>query len=230
LSANSSVLQHQFDTLEQQQEAGQLGMWLFLATELMIFGGLFTGYTVFRWAYPVAFAQASGHLLWVIASVNTAVLLTSSFTMAMAVWGAQAGRRNVLIGCLAATVLLGLVFLVLKVYEYAVDVDEGLVPVAGVFNTSEEMWPHWRDAGVSKAEFMLQARVFFSIYFVMTGLHALHMIGGMSVIGWLIVEARKGRFTPEYHPQIELTGLYWHFVDIVWIFLLPMLYLIGHSH
>jgi cytochrome c oxidase subunit 3 len=230
LSANPSVLQHQFDNLEQQRAAGTLGMWLFLATELMIFGGLFTGYTVYRWLYPVAFGEASQQLLWVIAAVNTAVLLTSSFTMALAVWGAQTGRRNVLIGCLALTVLLGLVFLVLKVFEYGVDINEGLVPVQESFNTSEELWKGWRDAGVSRGEYLLQVRLFFVIYFVMTGLHALHMIGGISVLGWLILEARKGRFTPEYHPLVELTGLYWHFVDIVWIFLLPMLYLIGHSH
>jgi cytochrome c oxidase subunit 3 len=223
-------LQHQFDSLEQQREAGTLGMWLFLATELMIFGGLFTGYTVYRWLYPVAFAEASSHLLWVIAAVNTAVLLTSSFTMALAVWGAQTGRRNVLIGCLSLTILLGLVFLALKGYEYAVDIHEGLVPVPESFNTSESLWKGWRDAGVSRAEYLMHVRLFFVIYFVMTGLHALHMIGGISVLGWLIVEARKGRFTPEYHPQVELTGLYWHFVDIVWIFLLPMLYLIGHTH
>ena len=228
MSANASVLQHQFDNLEQQRRAGTLGMWIFLATELMIFGGLFTGYTVFRWLYPVAFAEASGHLLWGIASVNTAVLLTSSFTMALAVWGAQTGRRNVIVGCLSLTLLLGLTFLALKVYEYSVDFEEGLVPVRGMFRTSG--WRGWQEAHVNLAEYLLQLRVFFSIYFVMTGLHALHMIGGMSVLAWLIVEARKGRFTPEYHPQVELTGLYWHFVDVVWIFLLPMLYLIGHSH
>ena len=229
MSANSSVLQHQFDDLEQQREAGTLGMWIFLATELMIFGGLFTAYTVYRWLYPVAFAEASSHLLWVVAAVNTAVLLTSSFTMALAVWGAQTGRRNVLIGCLALTLSLGLVFLVLKVYEYGVDIEEGLVPLRESFNTSPKLWERWRDAGVSRGEYLLQVRLFYVIYFVMTGLHALHMIGGISMLTWLIVEARKGRFTPEYHPQVELTGLYWHFVDIVWIFLLPMLYLIGHT-
>jgi cytochrome c oxidase subunit 3 len=228
------ALAPQFDNLEQQREAGTLGMWIFLATELMIFGGLFTAYTVYRCLWPVAFAEGSRHLLWGIASLNTVVLLSSSFTMALAVYGAQTGRRNVLVGCLALTCLLGLTFLGLKFYEYVVDFQEGLVPGQRFFEVfkpdGSPRWEGYRELGIRLEDYVQQVQMFFVIYFVMTGLHATHMIIGIGLLTWLILEARKGRFTPEYHPQVELTGLYWHFVDIVWIFLLPILYLIGHGH
>jgi cytochrome c oxidase subunit 3 len=222
------ALAHHFDNLEQQTEAATLGMWVFLATEVMIFGGLFTGYLVYRWLYPVAWAQASSHLLWVVASVNTVVLLSSSFTVVLAVYGAQTNNRRLLVGCLVLTLVLGLVFLVLKFYEYAVDYHDGLIPLPGQFNTDVNLWSRWTESGVTFDEYTRQVKLFYILYFVMTGLHATHMIVGMAILVWLIAEARKGRFTPEYHPQVELFGLYWHFVDIIWIFLLPLLYLIGH--
>ncbi len=242
MSVEHAVGQHpalapQFDNLEQQREAGTLGMWIFLATELMIFGGLFTGYVVYRWAYAVAWAEASSHLIWQLASLNTVVLLTSSFTMALAVYGAQTGKRNVLVGCLALTFLLGLGFLVIKGAEYVIDYHDGLVPLKKTFATHDEhgreKWTRYRERGqptVTREEYLREVRLFYTLYFIMTGLHATHMVIGLGLLAWLIRDARRGRFTPDYHPQVELTGLYWHFVDIVWIFLLPMLYLIGHGH
>ncbi|MCI0460091.1 MAG: cytochrome c oxidase subunit 3 family protein [Gemmataceae bacterium] len=228
------ALAHHFDTLEQQRDAGTLGMWIFLATELMIFGGLFTGYAVFRCLYPVAFAEGSSHLKWWLASINTAVLLTSSLTMALAVYGAQTGKRNYLLGGLAGTIGLGTLFLVFKAYEYTSEYHEGLIPTEALFavekvegGQTKQLWVRYQKAGVSRTEYQRQVRVFFSLYFVMTGLHATHMIIGLGVLIWLVREARRGRFTPEYHPQVELFGLYWHFVDVVWIFLLPLLYLVG---
>lgn len=214
-----SSLAHHFDDLEQQGEAAQLGMWVFLVTEIMIFGGLFAAYAVYRYLFADAFSRASGELNWLLASVNTVVLITSSLTMAMAVYGVQTNRRRVLIGYLALTVLLGCIFLGLKGWEYREDFDKGLVPVEGVFNA--ELFP---ESTVSELK---QIRLFLVLYFVMTGLHALHMVGGMVVLLVLIGMARWGAFSAEHHPEVELTGLYWHFVDVVWIFLLPLLYLAG---
>jgi cytochrome c oxidase subunit 3 len=235
LSANHHpALAHHFDDLEQQTEAGTLGMWLFLATEVMVFGGLFTAYIVYRYQYPVAFHEASTHLIWWLASINTAVLLTSSLTMALAVHAAATGSRRGQVTFLALTALLGLTFLVIKFVEYGIDYQDGLVPLRGMFEevkeNGEPKWVGASAAGVPYAAYVQQVKMFFVIYYIMTGLHATHMVIGLGLLSWLIVGARRGRFTPEYHPQVELTGLYWHFVDVIWIFLLPLLYLIGKAH
>jgi cytochrome c oxidase subunit 3 len=229
------ALAHHFDDLEQQREAGTLGMWLFLATEVMVFGGLFTAYAVYRWSYPVAFQEASSHLLWELASLNTAVLLTSSLTMALAVHAAATGNRRQLLLFLAATALLGATFLGIKFYEYHVDYEENLIPFPG-FTFAErsadrkELWTGYERVPVSRPEYVREVKLFYVMYFMMTGLHALHMIIGLGVMAWVMREAARGRFTPDYHPQVELFGLYWHFVDLVWIFLLPLLYLLGGTH
>lgn len=211
-ATSSSALAHQFDSLEQQREASTLGMWVFLVTEVLFFGGLFTSYIVYRSLNPFAFAEVSRHLDIALGTINTAVLICSSFTMALAVYGAQIGKRRMIVGFLILTILLGLVFIGIKFYEYYQKFVEHLVP------GSSFSFP---------APYMQEAEMFFSLYFAMTGLHALHMIIGVGLLTWLILLARRGRFTPEYHSPVELTGLYWHFVDIIWIFLYPLLYLIG---
>ncbi len=205
------ALQHHFDNLDQQFEASALGMWLFLVTEILFFGGLFTAYLVYRIAYPEAFADASHHLNIVLGGINTAVLIASSLTMAMAVYAAQLGRRNAQVIFLLATLALGLVFLGIKAVEYSHKFEEGLVP--GINFVFEGRDP-------------IHSQLFFSLYFVMTGLHALHMIVGIGIMTVLTVMAWRGRFTKAYHTPVEVSGLYWHFVDIVWIFLFPLLYLI----
>jgi len=206
---------HQFDDAAQQQQAATLGMWVFLCTEIMMFGGLFTGYTVYRHAYLAGFAAASRHLDVILGAINTAVLITSSFTMAMAVHSAQIGKRTALTGFLLATILLGCVFLSIKGVEYARKFQEHLVP-----------GPDFQfDPGLRR-----QAYVFISFYFAMTGLHALHMIVGIGLLSWLVVGTMRGRFSSAYHTPVEITGLYWHFVDIVWIFLFPLLYLVERHH
>jgi cytochrome c oxidase subunit 3 len=220
-ATTSSPLAHHFDDLEQQHGAANLGMWTFLVTEVMIFGGLFAAYAVYRWAYPTAFAAASDSLLWELATLNTVVLLSSSFTMVLAVHGAQVGNRKFLVNGLLGTIGLGILFLVLKFYEYHVDYVEGLIPISGWFH-GEHFHEHAEDS-----TFLGHVRLFMVLYFVMTGLHAIHMIIGMGILGWLVYKARRGDFTPEHHPQVELVGLYWHFVDVVWIFLFPLLYLSG---
>jgi cytochrome c oxidase subunit 3 len=212
VSERVGALAAHFEDLDQQHAAGWLGMWVFLATEVMFFGGLFTGYAVYRWRYPAAFAAASGELEVKLGAVNTAVLICSSLTMALAVHAAQQGRRRTLVGFLAATMVLGAAFLGIKGIEYAHKFEHHLVP-GGAFLFAD---PHARPA-----------EVFFSFYFGMTGMHALHMVIGLGVLAVLLGQAWRGRFTPEHHAGIEMAGLYWHFVDIIWIFLFPLLYLIG---
>jgi cytochrome c oxidase subunit III len=210
-------LAHHFESLEQQRDAGRLGMWVFLGTELMVFGGLFTGYAAYRASYPEAFAAASQHLNLLIGGVNTVVLLTSSLTMALAVRAAQIGERRALVTFLLLTALLGTGFMVLKAIEYYEDYRDQLVP-GFAFDPLE-----WRSIGV-KPE---QAALFLLCYYCMTGLHALHLIAGITILLILAVLAGRGAFPRENYAPVELTGLYWHFVDIVWIFLLPLLYLVG---
>jgi cytochrome c oxidase subunit 3 len=210
-NAKTGALAHQFDDEQQQRQAATLGMWVFLCTEVMMFGGLFTGYTVYRHAYLAGFAAGSRHLDVLLGAVNTAVLITSSFTMAMAVRSAQLGRRSRLVGFLLATMAFGCVFLSIKGVEYARKFEEHLVPGYD-FQFDPALWR--------------QAYVFISFYFAMTGLHALHMIVGIGLITWLVTKAARGRFSARHHTPVEIVGLYWHFVDIVWIFLFPLLYLI----
>jgi len=205
-------LQHHFDNLEQQFEASALGMWLFLVTEILFFGGLFTAYMIYRLAYPEAFAEASQELDVVLGGINTAVLIGSSLTMALAVWSAQLGKRSGQLLFLGLTIGLGLVFLGIKAVEYSHKFEHHLVPGPNFLFESARDPQH--------------AQLFFSLYFVMTGLHALHMVVGIGLMAVLSVMAFKGRFTKAYHTPVEVSGLYWHFVDIVWIFLFPLLYLI----
>ena len=210
------ALAHHFSSMEQQREAGTLGMWFFLVTEIMFFGGLFTTYMVYRTWHPAAFAAASHELDVPLGSINTIVLIGSSLTMALAVYSAQTGKRRAIVGFLSLTLLLGLVFLGIKFLEYYHKFEEHHIPGSS-FVFPE---PYRRDA-----------QIFFSLYFGMTGLHALHMIIGAGILTVLIVKAWRGRFSPEYHSPVELSGLYWHFVDIIWIFLFPLLYLVGrHLH
>ena len=209
-------LQHHFDTMEQQREASSFGMWLFLVTEILFFGGLFTAYTVYRHQYSRAFAEASRHLDIALGTFNTAVLIVSSLTMALAVWSASVGRRKGIIVFLLLTMALGGVFLGVKAVEYSHKFHDHLVP-----------GPSFQFPGPDARA----AEIFFSLYFTMTGLHAAHMVIGIGLLTALLLQARKGRYTPEYHTPVEVSGLYWHFVDIVWIFLFPLLYLIGrHIH
>jgi cytochrome c oxidase subunit 3 len=210
---HSPALAHHFDSLEQQKEASTLGMWVFLVTEVLFFGGLFLTYTVYRHLYPAAFAAASHELNIILGGINTAVLITSSLTMALAVHASQTGRRRQLMLLLVTTMVLGLVFLGIKSAEYYAKFTEHYIP-----------GPSFRFPEVELAQ---HAQIFFSLYFVMTGLHALHMIIGLGIMLVMLWWAWNGTITTEYHSPIEISGLYWHFVDIVWIFLFPLLYLIG---
>jgi cytochrome c oxidase subunit III len=280
-------LQHQFEDMKQQEESVSIAMWMFLAQEIMFFGGLFTAYLVFRSRFPMAFAAGSNHLDAFWGGLNTIVLIVSSLTMALTVFYAQKGNRNMQIILILLTMLFGSVFLGVKAIEYKDKYDHGLVPVQG-WNKRTKATDHVSetkftlpfetralaaDAGsgavvahpnprgnfmisesdlelVHQAEkggylteserigyysngvpdlnkFRDRVQLFFWIYFVMTGLHALHMIIGLGVMAWLLLKAWKNTFSAEYFAPVEIAGLYWHFVDIVWIFLFPLLYLLG---
>jgi len=207
------ALAHHFEDLEQQKEASSFGMWVFLVTEIMFFGGLFCAYLIYRRANFAAFAEASATLDITLGAFNTAVLIGSSLTMALAVWSAQMSRRKLVVLFLLATFVLGGVFLGVKVVEYGHKFHEHHVPGRHFEWNSEAT-----EAG---------AEMFVSLYFAMTGLHASHMVVGMALILFLLVPAWRGRYGRDYYNPIECFGLYWHFVDIVWIFLFPLLYLIG---
>ncbi|MEZ4869157.1 MAG: cytochrome c oxidase subunit 3 family protein [Caldilineaceae bacterium] len=206
-----TALGHHFEDLAQQREANTLGMWAFLATEVLFFGGLFAAYLVYRSAYPTAFAQGSEHLNMALGAINTGVLLTSSLTVALSVHAAELRARYRLLLFMLLTFVLGVIFLSIKGFEYYQEYTENLIP------TINFAW---------EGENAAQAMLFFVLYFFMTGLHALHMIIGLSVLLIMMVCAWRGWYEADTMP-VERFGLYWHFVDIVWVFLFPLLYLVG---
>jgi len=213
-------LAHQFEDLEQQQESDTLGIWLFLVTEIMFFGAVFAAYAIYRGLYFSAFESGSRILDIRLGAANTIVLLGSSLTMALSVRSAQTGNRRALVFFLIATMILGGAFLGVKAYEYNQKFVEHIVPSLD-WAPEGEVLARLAPGGLQHAE------LYFFFYFAMTGLHAIHMIIGMGLLLWLVFRARKGSFTPRYFAPVEVVGLYWHFVDIVWIFLFPLLYLIG---
>ena len=206
-------LQHHFDDMAQQIDASTLGMWVFLVTEIMFFGGLFTAYLVYRHAYSEGFAEASHHLNVTWGAVNTIVLIVSSLTMALAVRSAQiSAPARTQVAWIAATMVLGAAFLGVKAIEYTDKFTHHLVPGPNF---------HW------EGKHPAPAQIFYSLYFCMTGLHALHMIIGLGIMTVIGIMAWRRQFDADYYTPVEIAGLYWHFVDIVWIFLFPLLYLIG---
>lgn len=223
-----------FRDADQQKEAATLGMWLFLGTEVLLFGGLFTGYFVYRHAYPEAWEFGSRKLYAIIGAVNTAVLLTSSLCVALAVHAAHAGDRTRVVRFLLLTIGFGAAFLGIKGYEYSKDYAEHLVPWSATFDplpagkaTADEHIPaRVRDDPRQLAAFARGVRLFMLFYFVMTLLHATHMVAGVGALAVLTWLAHRGRFSAGFYTPVEMAGLYWHFVDVVWVFLLPALYFV----
>ena len=222
-------LQHHFDTLGQQKSAASLGMWVFIAQEVMFFGGMFTAYLVYRLWYYAGYTAASRELDLVLGGINTVVLIASSLTVALAVHAAQEGKQKQIVGYLGATLLLGVAFLVIKYFEYESKLhihpahhaaaNVRLFPMAGWFYVDGELAP-----------IANQMRMFMVLYFALTGMHALHMIIGIGLLLVIIWMAHRGAFTPRWYTPVEIFGLYWHFVDIIWIFLFPLLYLVNRHH
>lgn len=234
-AAHQAPVAHQFEEFEQQKEANTLGMWAFLVTEVMFFGGLFMAYTLYRWAYLHDFVAASRTLSIAWGTINTFVLLFSSLTVVLSVRAAQMNNRRGLILWLIVTIILGFAFLGIKGIEYRDKFVHHHVPGPNYQWHHEGHGPHpapEEATSAAQTEAFLQTRhtaLFFGLYFVMTGLHAIHMVIGIGVMSWLVVRTYLGHFNSAYYEPIEIGGLYWHFVDIVWIFLFPLLYLIDRS-
>ena len=205
-------LAHHFGEMEQQRESAKLGMWIFLLTEILLFGGLFAAYAIYRAWNPDMFYNAHKHLNIYLGSINTIVLISSSVTMALSIRSMQLNNKKRTVIFLVAALLMAAVFLVIKYFEYHHKFELGQLPgkyytYTGIEGTN----PH----------------IFFSIYFMMTGLHGIHVIAGMGLITWMLRKTMKNTFSPEYYTPLEMTGLYWHLVDMIWIFLFPLLYLVG---
>jgi cytochrome c oxidase subunit 3 len=205
---------HHYADAEQEFTSAKLGFWLFLATEILLFGGLFVAYVVFRHMYPEMFVDAHHNLNRTMGATNTVVLICSSLTMALAVRAAQTDKQKQLIGFLVVTLAFAFVFLVIKYFEYAEKIEHGLLP---------GFWynPH---AGPNSP---VNGNLFFGLYFMMTGLHGVHVLAGIVTITWILVRALKRHFGSGYYTPVELTGMYWHLVDLIWIYLFPLFYLIG---
>ena len=216
---HNPFLAHHFQSMEQQEESSVLGMWLFLAQEIMFFGGLFLAYAVMRAKHFDAWVTGSHSLDVSIGAINTIILLLSSFSVAMAVYYTQTGKKRQMISCLFITMGLGIAFLVIKwFFEYMPKISAGVFPGSA-----------WAPEYGALAAFPEQGnlQLFFYLYYVMTGMHALHMIVGFGILAVLIVMAYKDKFGPRYFMPVMLFGLYWHFVDIVWVFLFPLFYLVA---
>jgi cytochrome c oxidase subunit 3 len=201
---------HQFNDAAQQRDAATLGMWVFLATEVLFFGGMFLAYTVYRVSYPEAFVEASRHTLVWIGTINTGVLLVSSYVMVLGVYAAEHGNRVAARRFLYVTAALGVLFLVFKALEYTTEIGEHLLPGASFALGAHE-------------------QMFFYLYFTMTGVHALHVLIGVVMLGIFGIRLRRSAKHPPNATAVDLLGLYWHFVDIVWVFLFPLIYLVGRS-
>jgi len=241
-------LAHHFDTLEQQHDANLLGMWAFLLTEVLFFGGLFAAYTIYRYKYSAVFEEASNHLDIKLGALNTVILILSSLTMALAVRCSQTGNGLWTGNWLVLTMVFGFAFLGVKSMEWGHDYKVRLMPGKDFFwwqyaKAAKDMHTHGGghelpdmknvksdtnpELGVKGRQESEQARLFYLLYFCMTSLHALHMIVGFGIITIITYYAYKGAYSPDYYSPVENIGLYWHFVDIVWIFLFPLLYLLG---
>ncbi|HTR01752.1 MAG TPA: cytochrome c oxidase subunit 3 family protein [Thermoanaerobaculia bacterium] len=211
-------LRHHFTDLAAQREASSLGMWIFLVTEVLFFGGMFLAYAIYRETHRAAFEGASNLLDLKLGATNTVVLIVSSLTMALAVWASQQGRKNLITIFLLLTMALGTVFLGIKYLEYKQKFEHHEVPgphfVVPLNEETHQPLPR-------------QSEMFFSLYFCMTGLHAAHMIIGLGLLTWLLIKTRRNEFSVRYNTPVDMVGLYWHFVDVVWIFLFPLLYLLG---
>ncbi len=217
MAAKTALVEHQFATLDQQHRTATLGMWVFLATEIMVFGAIFGAFLSYRAIYPVEFDAVSSRLNVGIGGINTIVLLTSSLTMALSVYAIQVGRMRMLYWCLSLTAVLGASFLAIKGIEYYSDYRERLMPLVA-FDP-----PEWTAQQLDPG----RVQLFLTFYYFMTLLHALHLTIGIALIIVLIIGVAKNAITPVRYIRVEVIGLYWHFVDVVWIFLLPLLYLIG---
>jgi cytochrome c oxidase subunit III len=238
-SVGAGALKHHFEDIEQQRGAERLGMWMFLATEILFFGGVFLAYTVYRLYYPRDFADISGRLNIAVAGINTLLLLTSSMTATFAIRACQLGNRSALLRYVAVTFVLGAGFLGFKAYEYYQDYEEGLMPWRTNFGEElvhDPKHPHDPPATTANQQWERdqvspnRVRLFMTFYFCMTGIHGIHILVGLGVFGYLWYRGYMGWLTPDRYAAVEVSSLYWHLVDAIWLFLMPLLYLAGPHH
>ncbi|MEZ6143782.1 MAG: cytochrome c oxidase subunit 3 [Zavarzinella sp.] len=220
MSASHGALKHHFEDIEQQRGVERLGMWMFLTTEILFFGGAFLAYTVYRLQYSADFAHASSLLNVLIAGINTVLLITSSLTMTLAIRNAQLGERSKLIRNLLITAILGTAFMCFKAYEYYIDWEEHLIPWSDKFS----------QAHLPEGANPEKIKLFFCFYYGLTAIHGIHLIIGIGCVLYLVGRVYNGTMTPSYYAHVEVVSLYWHLVDAIWLFLMPLLYLAGpHS-
>jgi cytochrome c oxidase subunit III len=228
-SGNKHHFAHHFQSAEHEYNTSKFGTWAFLVTEILMFGGLFVGYIIFHQKYPEMFHMGSTFLDWKLGSLNTLVLLLSSLTMALSIYYAQHNNKEMTLFNLYATFLCACIFLVVKYFEYTHKLHLGLAPGhyfhPDMHHLGPEIEHHLEAFGDGSAKGNLA--MYFSFYFCMTGLHGSHVLAGMGLIGWLIVRTHRGEFNSDYFTPLECVGLFWHLVDLIWIYLFPLLYLIG---
>lgn len=212
-SASTHHFAHHFNSAEHEFDTSKFGVWLFLCTEILMFGGLFVGYAIFHNVHPEIFVEGSKFLDWRMGALNTVVLLISSFTMAMGIHFCQTNQKNKAVLNLTITLVCGLIFMVVKYIEYSHKIHVGLLP-GNLFSYQ----------GITSGA---NLPIYFSFYFCMTGLHGIHVLVGMGLILWVLLRARKGEFSSEYYTPVEGVGLFWHLIDLIWIYLFPLLYLVG---
>ena len=217
---HNSVLKHHFDDLSQQHASERLGMWMFLATEVMFFAGLFVAYTAYRFWYPAEFEFASSYMNVTYATINTLLLVTSSLTMTLAIRAAQLGDKKSLYRNLLITAALGTAFMVVKGFEYSHDIHEHILPGK---HFGGKIAQETAEKGLNPG----RVQLFLVFYFVMTGIHGVHLVIGIGCVLWLVLETYRGRMPPDNASTVEVVSLYWHLVDAIWLFLMPLLYLAG---
>lgn len=217
------VVPHHFESAEQAEVSSKLGLWLFLVTEILLFGGLFVAYIVYRAHFPGMFHEASHHLDKTMGAFNTVVLICSSFSMAMAVQMARENKAKIASILLTITLICAATFMVVKYFEYSHKFHDGIAPLYHDETGYHVGFSHFNHS-LFKHD---NANIFYSLYFVMTGIHGIHVLVGMGLIGWILRRNMKRQFSDEYYTPVDLTGLYWHLVDLIWIYLFPLMYLIG---
>ncbi len=218
---------HHFSSMQQEYEAGKQGVWIFMATEIMMFGGLFVGYFIYRFAYPEMYIAGGDSLNWVQGAANTLVLLVSSFTMAQAVTETMKGDNKKALKYVIVTTACAFIFLIVKYFEYSAKVHHGLFPGFDMWNPDMEyIKSHIRDTSLLANFSAENLRLFFVLYFAMTGLHGIHILIGIGLMFWIMKRLKNNEFSSKYYTAVEGVGLYWHIVDIIWIFLFPLMYLI----
>lgn len=213
-----------YESPEHEYQTGKQGVWLFLATEVLMFGGLFVGYAIFHHIYPEVFKIGAKFTDWRYGSANTVVLLTSSLTMALGIYYVQMKNNARAFNMLLITVLCGAIFMGIKYIEYSHKIHMGLLPGAWYHGNLEEVAQH---VGLSPEEIPANLALYFSFYFMMTGLHGIHVMVGMAMIIWIMIRLKRGEFNPDHYTAVEGVGLFWHLVDLVWIYLFPLLYLVS---